>query len=83
MNDTPIDPDVAPDVEASVGHLVKTTHPARGALWGIVFGLGLVIVTIVTTVIPLRLVPAVLVLLVGIAVGTLWSLFGPAKAPRT
>jgi len=77
MSDTPIDSDAAP------AGPIKQTHPVRGVLWGIMFGLGLVIVSIVTKVIALSLLPAIVVLIIGIAVGTLWSLFGPAKPART
>lgn len=62
--------------------LVKKGHPIRGILWGIMFGLGLAVVLVVTTVISLDLVQIIVVLLVGIAVGVLWSLFGPARAPK-
>lgn len=89
MSDATSEPHATPPGEptavdvVNTAELAKTTHPIRGVLWGIVFGLGLVIVTIVTKVISLSLVPAVVVLVIGIALGTLWSLFGPAKAPAT
>jgi hypothetical protein len=59
--------------------LVKKTHPIRGILWGLMMGLGLSIVLVLTKVIPLDLVPMLIVLLVGTVLGTLWSIFGPAK----
>jgi predicted lipid-binding transport protein (Tim44 family) len=59
--------------------LVKKTHPIRGILWGLMMGLGLSIVLVLTKVIPLELVPMLIVLLVGTVLGTLWSVFGPAK----
>jgi hypothetical protein len=62
--------------------LVKKTHPIRGFLWGILFGLGLAIVLVVTGVIPLDLSQMAIVLVLGVALGVLWSLFGPAKPPR-
>jgi hypothetical protein len=62
--------------------LVKKTHPIRGILWGLMMGLGLSIVLVLTKVIPLDLVPMLLVLLVGTVAGTLWSIFGPAKHPK-
>ena len=62
--------------------LVKKTHPIRGILWGIMFGLGLTGVLVVTKVISLELSQMIIVLVVGIAAGVLWSLFGPAKAPK-
>lgn len=61
---------------------VKITHPVRGILWGILFGLGLMVVAILTKVIALSLVPALVVLVLGIALGTLWSLFAPPKQLR-
>ena len=62
--------------------LVKKGHPIRGVLWGIMFGLGLAGVLVVTKVIPLDLTQMIVVLAAGIAAGVLWSLFGPAKAPK-
>ncbi len=63
-------------------HLVKKTHPVRGVLWGLLMGLGLSIVLVLTKVIPLALGPMLIVLVLGTAVGTLWSIFGPAKRPK-
>ncbi len=62
--------------------LVKKGHPIRGILWGIMLGLGLTVVLIVTKVISLELSQMIIVLVVGIAAGVLWSLFGPARAPK-
>ncbi len=59
--------------------LVKKTHPVRGILWGLMMGLGLSIVLVLTKVIPLDLVPMLIVLVLGTIVGTIWSIFGPAK----
>ena len=59
--------------------LVKKTHPVRGILWGLMMGFGLSIVLVLTKVIPLDLVPMLIVLILGTVVGTIWSLFGPAK----
>lgn len=63
-------------------NLVKKTHPIRGLLWGIMFGLGLAVVLVVTGIIPLELSQLVIVTVVGIGVGVLWGLFGPAKKPK-
>ncbi|MEE8490282.1 MAG: hypothetical protein V3S60_01465 [Acidimicrobiia bacterium] len=62
--------------------LAKKGHPIRGILWGIMFGLGLAVVLVVTKVISLELSQMIIVLVVGIAAGVLWSLFGPARAPK-
>lgn len=60
----------------------KQIYPVRGVLWGIIFGIGLMVVAIVTKMISLSLGPALLVLVLGIALGTAWSIFGPAKPAR-
>jgi hypothetical protein len=59
--------------------LVKKTHPIRGILWGLMMGLGLSIVLVLTKVIPLARAPMLIVLALGTVVGTVWSIFGPAK----
>ena len=62
---------------------MKETYPLRGILWGIMFGLGLMVVAIVAKVIALSLVSALAVLILGIAIGTTWSMFGPAKTLKS
>lgn len=62
---------------------IKETYPLRGVLWGIMFGLGLMVVAIVSKVIALSLVSALAVLILGIAIGTTWSMFGPARPPKS
>jgi len=59
--------------------LVKKTHPVRGVLWGLMMGLGLSIVLVLTKVIPFALAPMLIVLVLGTVIGTVWSIFGPAK----
>lgn len=61
---------------------VKRTHPIRGLLWGLMFGVGLTFVLIVTTVISLDVVTMIVVTIVGTAAGLLWSTLGPAKPPK-
>ena len=62
---------------------MKETYPLRGVLWGIMFGLGLMVVAIVAKVIALSLGSALTVLVIGIAIGTTWSMFGPARPPKS
>ena len=62
--------------------LVKKTHPVRGLLWGLMMGLGLSIVLVLTGIIPLALTQVLVVLALGTVAGTLWSIFGPAKRPK-
>ena len=62
--------------------LVKKTHPVRGILWGLMMGLGLSIVLVLTKVIPFALAPMLIVLVLGAVIGTVWSIFGPAKHPK-
>jgi hypothetical protein len=75
MTDSPATP---------AGHtdLVKTTHPLRGVLWGVLFGLGLMLVLIATNVIRLDLIQMLITLILGIALGMAWSIFGPARKPK-
>lgn len=61
---------------------VKQTHPVRGVLWGLMFGIGLAFVLVFTTVINLDLVTMIIVVVIAIALGVLWSLYGPAKPPQ-
>ena len=60
----------------------KQTHPARGVLWGLLFGLGLALLAIVTRTVVLGWLPFILLLVVGTAIGLAWSLFGPARKPK-
>ncbi len=69
------------DTNTSDALLVKKAHPVRGILWGLVFGLGLTVVLVVTTVISLELTQMIVVLAAGTLFGVLWSVFGPAKPP--
>ena len=62
---------------------IKETYPLRGVLWGIMFGLGLMVVAIVSKVIALSLVSALAVLILGIAIGTTWSILGPAQTLKS
>lgn len=61
---------------------VKQTHPFRGVLWGLVFGIGLTFVLVITTIISLDLVTMLVVTLVATAIGVAWSIYGPARAPK-
>lgn len=57
-------------------------HPIRGFLYGIVFGLGLMLIVVGQGLAALGTWPPFIVFIVGIGVGTLWSMFGPAKGPK-
>ncbi len=61
----------------------KQTRPVRGALWGLLLGLGLALLSINSKIISLAIVPIVIVVIIGIALGVLWSMFGPAKQPSS
>lgn len=60
----------------------KTTKPILGAVWGVFFGLGLALIAINSGIIEMTIGAAVPVVILGIALGVLWSLFGPAKRPK-
>jgi len=57
-------------------------HPIRGFLYGIVFGLGLAMIAIGQKWVALGTWPPFIIFIVGIVIGTAWSTFGPAKAPK-
>ena len=57
-------------------------RPIRGFLYGIVLGLGLTLLVVGQGIAALGTWPPFLVLIGGIVAGTLWSTFGPAKAPK-
>lgn len=61
---------------------VTRRHPIRGLLWGLVFGIGLSAVLVLTTVIELDLVTMIAVAVAATAAGVAWGTFGPAKAPK-
>lgn len=56
--------------------------PVLGVLYGVVLGLGLMLVAIGQGWAALGTWPPFLILIVGIILGTLWSTFGPAKGPK-
>lgn len=56
-------------------------HPIRGILWGLMMGIGLSVVLVVTKVISLDLTMMILVVVIALFAGVLWSTIGPAKAP--
>jgi hypothetical protein len=67
--------------ETALDTVVKK-HPIRGLLWGLMFGLGLTLLLVVTKVINLDLITMIIVLAAGTLVGVLWGMFGPAKSPK-
>jgi hypothetical protein len=60
----------------------KQIHPVRGALWGLLFGVGLAGVLVLTTLITLELVTVLGVVVVGVVAGIAWGSLGPARPPK-
>jgi hypothetical protein len=57
-------------------------HPIRGAIYGLLFGLGLALVLMVFKVLALS-VPMILILgVVFLVLGALWGRFAPPRAPK-
>lgn len=54
-------------------------HPIRGALYGVLLGLGLALAAVGQGIVALGTYPPFLILLFGILAGTAWGMFGPAK----
>jgi hypothetical protein len=69
-------------ISATTKQAVIRRHPIRGILWGIVMGIGLTVVLVVTKVIELDLTMMILVTAIAIVAGVLWSTLAPAKAPE-
>jgi hypothetical protein len=57
-------------------------RPIRGALWGLLLGVGVTALLIMYSVIAVGTLTPWVVLLVFIVLGVLWGLFGPAKRTR-
>lgn len=57
-------------------------HPFRGFLWGLILGLGVAILLIVTKLITLAIAPIVTVIIVVALLATIWGLVGPAKQAK-
>lgn len=57
-------------------------HPIRGALWGLMMGLGVALILINFAVIALGTWMPWIVVGVFIVLGVLWGLFAPAKKPK-
>ena len=59
-----------------------TRHPIRGFLYGILFGLGLMLIVVGQGIAALGTWPPFIVLILGIVAGVVWSMYGPAKGPK-
>lgn len=58
-------------------------HPIRGAVWGILFGIGLALLLAGRKVIAFGETSSFLIVIaIGIVLGALWGQFGPARAPK-
>ena len=61
---------------------VVRKHPVRGAIWGLLLGLGLAIYSILFAIIPWTdWLPLILVVLAGVVIGVAWAYLAPAKKP--
>ena len=61
---------------------ITKRHPIRGFLYGILLGLGLMLLVVGQGIAALGTWPPFIVLIAGIVIGTLWGTFGPAKGPK-
>lgn len=58
-------------------------HPIRGLFWGLFMGVGLALILIGRGVIAFGdTVSFIVVVLIGMAISVVWSMFGPAKKPK-
>ena len=57
-------------------------HPIRGALWGLMMGIGVALILINFAVIAFGTIVPWIVIGVFVVLGVLWGLFAPAKKPK-
>jgi hypothetical protein len=76
----PITNDSAPATNATMEIPTETKrHPIRGFFWGLLTGLGLALVLVVSKVITLSITSIVVTIVVVALLSTIWGLVGPAK----
>ncbi len=56
-------------------------HPVRGALWGLVFGIGVSLLLMVFSIVPLSIPNLIIYTAIVLVLSVLWSFFAPAKKP--
>jgi hypothetical protein len=61
---------------------ITKRHPIRGFLYGIVFGLGLMMLAVGQGWAALGTWPPFILFVVGLVVATLWGMYAPAKPPK-
>lgn len=58
-------------------------YPIRGAIWGLLLGLGIAIYLLIFSIITFGdWMSTAIAVAAGVAVGVLWSMFAPARRPR-
>jgi hypothetical protein len=67
--------------ETSTAQLVER-HPVRGAIWGLILGLGLAIYLIMFKVITIGAVIPIVVIVLSIGAGIAWGKFAPPRPKR-
>ncbi len=65
--------------EATLPTTSVRRFPIRGVVWGLMFGIGLTLVLVVTKAVSLDVMTLIIVTAAGTVAGVLWSLFGPAR----
>lgn len=61
---------------------VKKSHPIRGALYGLILGLGLALIAVGRKAVNLDSIVPIVLVGVGIAIGIVWGMVAPAKKPK-
>jgi sulfite exporter TauE/SafE len=56
-------------------------HPVRGALWGLVFGVGGTLLLMVFSIVPLSIPNLIISTAIFVVVSVAWSVFAPPKKP--
>ena len=58
-------------------------HPIRGLLWGLVFGIGLASLLVLSTIIVFARLPVAITIAIGTLAGLLWSVIGPPRTTKS
>lgn len=61
---------------------VKKLRPFRGFFWGLLIGIGLAGVLVFSATITLSILAVIACIVVGLFVGVVWGVLGPAKKPK-
>lgn len=57
-------------------------HPIRGFIWGLITGVGVGLLLMVFSIVPLSIPTLIIYTAVSAVLGALWGMFAPPKKPK-